>query len=233
MADKDEKPKEEAEEPGILPKGVVESALFSAGRPLELEEIVDATGLTRRDIRRALDQLMKDYRERDTALLVAKTGEKFAMALKADYAEHARKLAEMEVPIKTLKTAALIAFHQPIKQSELQDMVGSKVYDHVAELKELGLVKSKAHERTRLLSTTERFAEYFGIDTLEPAEIRRWLAEKTGIRLEKEGETLDDYGNSGKDGASGEGDNGGGNEDNADGDNRGEESGERGDGEDT
>ena len=88
-------------------------------------------------------------------------------------------------------------------------MIGDKVYDHVGVLVELGLIRSRPHERTKLLSTTDRFAEYFGIDTLEPAEIRRWLADKTGIRLEKEGETIDDYEEGGDGGEGGKGGKGG------------------------
>ena len=195
---------DEGGEPKVDPTGVVEAALFSAGRPLEKEEIAEATGLGKRDINKALNALMKDYKGRETSLTVAKVGEKYTMALKADYAGHARKLAEMEIPLKTLKTAALIAFHQPLKQSELQDMIGSKVYDHVGVLVELGLIRARAHERTKLLTTTERFSEYFGIDTLDKTEIRKWLAEKTGIELDREGETLDDYAEEG-DGTGGDG----------------------------
>lgn len=163
---------------------VVESALFSAGRPLAIEEIKDATGLTVEQIKKALESLMKDYKERETAIEIAKAGNKYAMQVKAEYAQHAVKLAEMEVPKKLLKTLALIAYHQPLKQSELLRMIGPKVYEHVKELHELGLIMARRDERTKILYTTSRFPEYFGIDATNKKDIKKWLERKAGVRIE-------------------------------------------------
>jgi segregation and condensation protein B len=84
----------------------------------------------------------------------------------------------MEIPNKVLKTAALIAYHQPIKQSELQEMFGSKVYDHVKVLNDLGLIKKREKGRTIVLTTTKQFSEYFGIDTTNHEKIKQWLVNK-------------------------------------------------------
>ncbi len=175
----------------------VEAALFSAGRPVDVASLSDTTGYDRDQVRSALQHLQEDYRSRGTALEVEPAGEKWTMQVRTTYAEDVRTLAPMEVPEKTLKTLALIAYHQPILQSDLQDMVGSKVYDHVRELKDLGLLRKRRHERSYLLSTTEKFPEYFGLSTTDPEEIRRQLAEKVGIPLPRDdgrgNRTLDNY----------------------------------------
>lgn len=159
----------------------VEAALFSSGSPVGVDDLAETTGRSPADVRDALQDLREDYADRTTALEVAPAGEKWTMQVETGYAEQVRDLAPMEVPDKVLKTLALVAYHQPILQSDLQTMVGSKVYDHVRELSNLGLVRKRRHERTYELRTTDKFPEYFGLDTTDPEEIRRSLAEAVGL----------------------------------------------------
>ena len=172
---------------------IVESALFSAGRPLSAEEISEATDMPLKAVRGYLKKLVGMYSDREGSLEVSRVGDRYAMQLKPEYAEHARQLAQMEIPLKVLKTAALIAYHQPIKQSDLKNMIGEKAYDHVAELKDLGLIRLRAFERTKMISTTERFAEYFGIDSQKSDYIKEWLLKKVGKSAIKKGEKIVDY----------------------------------------
>lgn len=165
------------------PVRIVEAALFSAGKPLTEQEITDTTKVPLADVKAALHTLMKEYAERDTALEVVKSGVKWAMAVRASYSESTKMLAAPEIPRKVLKTLALIAFHQPIKQSDLKDMIGSVVYDHVGELHDRGMVTARQEGMTKILQTTERFCEYFGIDAANRDEIRVKLAEKVGLVL--------------------------------------------------
>jgi len=159
----------------------IESALFSAGRALDLDEIKDATGLPKPDIRKAARKLMQRYRRKETSLEIVKIGPKYAMQLKTEYGEHARKLAKADVPMKLLKTLALIAFHQPLRQSKLKEMIGDKVYVHVHELRDLKLVRAVRDGRSKLLSTSKLFPEYFGIDAMRKDSIKRFLGKKVGL----------------------------------------------------
>lgn len=165
------------------PLRIVEAALFSAGKPLTEQEISDTTKVPLADVKGALHALTKEYAERATALEVVKSGAKWAMAVRAAYSESTKMLAAPEIPRRVLKTLALIAFHQPIKQSDLKDMIGSVVYDHVGELYERGMVTARQDGITKILQTTERFTEYFGIDASNREEIRVKLAEKVGLTL--------------------------------------------------
>ncbi|HVL87314.1 MAG TPA: SMC-Scp complex subunit ScpB [Candidatus Thermoplasmatota archaeon] len=160
---------------------VVESALFSAGRPLAVDEISETTGVPKDDVRRALKRLHEEFAREDTALEVGRAGDKWAMQLKARWAPHAAKLAPMEIPNRVLKTLALIAYHQPLLQSELKDMIGTKVYDHVGELVARGLVLARDQGVSKLLTTSPAFPEYFGIPATDYEQIRTFLAQKVGI----------------------------------------------------
>ncbi|MBW3583047.1 MAG: SMC-Scp complex subunit ScpB [Euryarchaeota archaeon] len=195
---------EEAREvPGVPdtfnPVRLVEAALFTAGRPVGIDELIDATGLDGKEVKRAVKALEMEYAERDDAcaLEVGQAGDKWAMQLKTRYVAHARKLASMEIPKKVLKTLALIAFHQPVLQSEIVDMVGSKAYDHIREIHEAGLVRLKPDGLSKRLTTSPLFPEYFGIPATDTDKIRTYLATKVGLELKKtrDGETvLGDYG---------------------------------------
>lgn len=169
----------------LKPEKVVEAALFSAGRPLSVEELGDVTGFSQGPIRRSLKRLIKDYKRKDSSIEVAKVGVRYTMQLKTGFAESAVKVAPCEIPTRVLKTLALIAYHQPIKQSELKSMIGDKVYDHVRELRSLGMVYAKRYGPTKILITSKRFPEYFGIGTASRTGIKKWIAEKVGIKIAK------------------------------------------------
>jgi segregation and condensation protein B len=165
---------------------LVESALFSAGRAISVDEIKEATGLPSNKILKAIEALTEEYnKNEDRAMEIIKAGEKYAMQLKPNYVEHARPLAKPEIPENVLRTLALIAYHQPIKQSDLRRMLGQKIYEHVDFLVEKKLITSKRHGTTELLATSKFFPEYFGIDKTNPEEIREFLANKIGIKKEK------------------------------------------------
>jgi segregation and condensation protein B len=167
------------------PENVVEAALFSAGRPLSVEEIADTTRLSQGPIRRAVKRLIKRYKKKDTAIEVAKVGARYTMQVKTAYGDAAIKVAPGEIPRKLIKTLTLIAYHQPIKQSELKTMIGDKVYEHVRELVSLGMVHTRRFGATKILITSKRFPEYFGIGTASRAGIKKWIADKVGIKPSK------------------------------------------------
>lgn len=185
----DEVAEEEAED-GAAEEGdaqdtrlVVEGMLFSAERPLRIADIEEATSLPRAQVRSALKRLASDYRRRNTALEVVKVGGRWTMQVRSEFTPHARAVTPPEVSPRLLKTLALIAYHQPVLQSDLQEMLGPKVYDHVRELVGLGLVTAARKGATKQLTTTHRFPEYFGISSAKREDIKRFLAERVGVKV--------------------------------------------------
>jgi len=166
---------------GMKPMHVVEAALFSAGKPLAVDEIAETTGISADAVKVGIRDLQSAYEGRDSVLEVGKAGAKWAMQVRSRAAEPAAKFAPMEIPAKVLKTLALIAYHQPMKQSELVDMIGTKVYDHVPELVARGLVKAREEGVTKVLTTTAAFPEYFGLDAEDQQGVRAALAKLVGL----------------------------------------------------
>jgi segregation and condensation protein B len=168
---------------------LVESLLFSAGKPLSVEEIQETSGLPPRHITDAINNLMQSYnidRKDDTSLEIVKAGNKFIMQVKKTFTDKSMMVAKPEIKTDLLKTLALIAFHQPVKQSNLRHMIGERIYADVDQLMGMHLIHSEPHGATELLTTTRLFPEYFGIDSTKPEEIREFLAKKVIGHVVKE-----------------------------------------------
>ncbi len=169
----------------LPPMLLVEAALFSAGKPVAQDEIAISTGLEAPLVKLYLKKLTHTYSRRDTSLEIIKAGQKYSLRVKENYVDHVRDLAAPEVNPKLLKTAALIAYHQPVRQSELVEMYGSKVYDHVKELKQLGLVRSRKEGSTKILTTTHRFSEIFGISSVSKKRVKGHVRDRVLDKLDR------------------------------------------------
>ncbi|MEW5747396.1 MAG: SMC-Scp complex subunit ScpB [Candidatus Thermoplasmatota archaeon] len=154
---------------------IIEAELFSATKPVSVTELSLISGLDARTVRSALERLSEEYNGSDRAIEVAKMGPRYAMQVKKEYRDYAWKLAQMEIPKDVLKTASLIAYYQPVLQSKLFDLVGSKVYEHVKSLEDMGLVRTRPKKNSFELTTTKKFIETFGIDARSRAEVKAWL----------------------------------------------------------
>jgi segregation and condensation protein B len=166
---------------GVRDDRLVESVLFSASQPIGIGEIKEATGLNKTKVVDAIENLIQIYnveRKNETSIEVVKAGEKYTMQIKNKFADKSVMVAKPEIQSHLLKTLTLIAFHQPIKQSNLRRLIGQRVYDHVDELVDLKLIYAKKHGSTEMLTTTKLFPEYFGIDSTKPDEIKDFLAKK-------------------------------------------------------
>jgi len=174
---------------GVKEDRIVESVLFSAGKPLSVEDIQQATGLTPKHVMEAIDHLFQSYnidRKNETSIEVVKAGNKFTMQVKKSYIDQSMMVAKPEMKSDLLKTLALIAFHQPVKQSNLRHMIGERIYADVDQLISMHLVHSNPYGATEMLTTTKLFPEYFGIDSTKPEEIREFLAKKVIGHVVKE-----------------------------------------------
>jgi len=165
----------------VKDQAVVEAALFSAGGALSVDEIARLTGVPPDAAKTHLRKLAKEYEARGSAVEVAQIGTKWTMQIRTEYSDRARAFAPPEIDRDLLKTAALIAYHQPILQSDLSGMIGDRVYEHTQNLERLGLITRKPSGHSLQLTTTRYFAEAFGLKATDREGIRKLMAQKAGI----------------------------------------------------
>jgi len=156
-------------------KAVIEAALFASGRTLTPRELADLSGLSEERARALADDLATEYATRDSGIEIKSIGEGYSMQVRFGLAGRVLSFAPKEIEAPLIRTLAIIAYKQPIKQSVLVEIRGNKSYDHVKELEERGLINAEKFSRTKLLTTTRGFADYFGISSCNPQAIRRAL----------------------------------------------------------
>jgi segregation and condensation protein B len=160
----------------------VEAVLFASGKPMSVHEVTGALGLEDfRPVQRAVRTLEQTYEHRQSSLEVRRVGDRYALQLKEGYVATVHSVTPVELAPRTVKTLTLIAYHQPILQSHLVRMIGDVGYEEVQHLRGLGLVHTEAKGATLELTTTRRFAEYFGIGSTETTAIRKFLEGKLGV----------------------------------------------------
>ena len=158
---------------------VLEAILFGAGRSMSLEELSEMLGEPKGVIHVALSNLRKtiDLRE-DSALQLTDVSGRWIFEVRPELSSFLPETFRADIPQRLLPAAALIAYHQPMPQSRLVDMLGQRAYDHVRDLATRGLVDRRRDGLTRRLTTTRRFAEYFGCPEVEYRKVRAWFREE-------------------------------------------------------
>lgn len=164
---------------------LLEATLFGAGRSMSVTELCDSLGYDEDEMLDCLYSLRSTLkRRRGGALQIAEVGDRSAIEVKPEIAEHLPKEAKTELPKKLLKAASLIAYHQPMSQSRLVELLGQKAYDYVRELAQYGMIDRRKDGNTRRLTTTRRFSEAFGCPYTDRKKVKAWFREqvqKTGI----------------------------------------------------
>lgn len=150
-------------------KNLIEAALFMSSHPVKLEDLAGICRTSNIDlVRQTLATLKTEYGGRDTGLEIHESDEGYGMRVRESLENKVMHLVpETDIPPRLLKTLALIAYSQPLKQSELVKVRGNKVYRYLKELRERGFIDGKPFGRTKLLSTTQKFRDYFKVERLK------------------------------------------------------------------
>ena len=145
----------------------LESALYSAGRPLTVEELIKASGTeSRQKTLDVLDSIIKKMKSTFKAIEIVNLPDgSYVFQIKPEYSSSVRKYASKPLLSRaTQKTLSYIALEQPISSKQLLEVRGSGVYTHLKELRQLNFIEHQAVGRLRIYSTTEKFQKYFGIE---------------------------------------------------------------------
>ena len=155
---------------------IIEAALLSASRPLNIEEIQrlfpkeQTPG--KEDIKETLDEIDELCTNRGVELKRVSSG--YRMQVKQSLSEYIAKLWE-EKPQKytkaTLETLALIAYRQPITRGEIEEIRGVSVGTQLIRgILDRGWIKIVGQRdvpgRPSLYATTKEFLDYFGLQHL-------------------------------------------------------------------
>ncbi|MGC8812400.1 MAG: SMC-Scp complex subunit ScpB [Candidatus Aenigmatarchaeota archaeon] len=158
-------------------KALLEAALFVSDKPLSLERLSKVVGIgSEEEIKKLLEEVRQDLNREDRGIELVETPEGFELRVKKEYRERVAKLAPFaDLSNGMMRTLAIVAVKQPIKQSLIVKYQGNKAYGYIDGLEKKGLIKTEKAGRTKIVTTTPEFEKYFGKST---EELKKILEEK-------------------------------------------------------
>ena len=145
----------------------IEAALYSAGRPLSIEDLIRASGTESRvKTLNLLTKLMQKTKSVFRAIEITNLPDgSYVFQLKPEYSSTiGRRYASRPMLARaTQKTLSYIAYEQPISTKQLVEVRGTGVYSHLKELAQLDFIEYQTVGRYKIFTTTEKFRKYFGI----------------------------------------------------------------------
>ncbi len=142
---------------------LLEAMLFTTSRPLTIKELAKQLKVKEHVIKELIQQLKQKYDE-NSGITLAEDEEGYRLVVKNNYLEDVKHLTpHAELPKAVLRVLSIIAYYEPIKQSDIVKTVGNRAYSYIRELEKRGFVKAVKKGRTKILETTKKFETYFGI----------------------------------------------------------------------
>ncbi|MDE1852024.1 MAG: SMC-Scp complex subunit ScpB [Candidatus Micrarchaeota archaeon] len=145
------------------PKKTVEATIFMSAKALGISEIASLAGIASPGaVEKMVRELVEEYRSRDTALEILEISGKYMFSIKSPYASKVSGLASgPDLSKGALRILAYISKNDGVMQSQLVKYFGSQTYDYMKELVENEFVEAKKFKRSKKISTTPKFKEYF------------------------------------------------------------------------
>jgi len=145
---------------------LIEASLYVTGRPVDVKVLGSIVRMRSEERIRCLARILAErYKQMKSAMEILELQDgRFVMQLKPDYVRSVKRLATRQLLTPgPLKTLSFIAFKQPVTQSYTVRVRGNLAYQHVRVLRDMGLISEEKLGRTKILRTTQTFADYFNL----------------------------------------------------------------------
>lgn len=158
----------------VQKKSVLETLLFVAGEPVTAGSLAKATELQETEIRRLMEDLMREYRDRSSGIVIAEIADGYQMVTNPDLAVWIKRFKNINQSNKlsqpALETLAIIAYKQPVTKLEVDQLRGVNSDGAVKSLVDKRFIKIVGKKETPgrpfLYGTTKEFLQYFGLKNL-------------------------------------------------------------------
>jgi segregation and condensation protein B len=176
-------------------KNKVEAVLFSSGKRMTLQDISELTGITDFElIKQSLNELKADYESRSGSVILVEEAGAWKLIVKDHYLPIVKKIiskTELDKPL--IETLAVIAWKYPVVQADVIKIRHNKAYDHLKLLEEMGFVTRQKFGRTKKLTLTEKFFEYFDLPSEEAKQaFLKNIPEKVKQELDTKEKEIDE-----------------------------------------
>lgn len=148
-------------------KRIIEAALFMSSQPLSLERLSEISGLDVKKAGHIVREISQEYKKRNAGIEIVNLSQRtYKLCAAYDIEEYVLNLAsEKDLSPPEMKILSLVVYKQPITKAEIIKIRGNKAYHYLKKLGEMGLIASKKHGRTQIITTTQEFKKYFEINS--------------------------------------------------------------------
>lgn len=156
-------------------KALVESLLFISSEPVTIGSIFKAADIKEHEIKKILDALIHEYRERMAGIMIVEVADGYQMVTNPEFLNYIKKFKNINISNRlsqaALETLSIIAYRQPITKLEIDQLRGVNSEGAVKSLLEKKLIritgKKETPGRPFLYGTTKAFLDYFGLKNLD------------------------------------------------------------------
>lgn len=156
-------------------KGIVEAILFSAGRPVTINELILNLELSQEDLETILLNLQEEYKQENRGIELIRIENSYQLTTKKELYEFIYpildKRSKPNLSNASLETLAIIAYNPKITRPEIEAIRGVSADACIYKLLEFNLIeeagKTDLPGRPMGYKTTNEFLRMFGYSSLE------------------------------------------------------------------
>ena len=155
-------------------KSIIEAILFSAGRQVNIKELMMALELPKDDLENIIVSIQEDYKNQNRGIEVIKIDDSYQLCTKKELYEYIYpildKRSKPNLSNASLETLSIIAYNPKITRAEIESIRGVSADACIYKLLEYGLIqeagKADLPGKPMTYVTTNEFLKMFGYTSL-------------------------------------------------------------------
>ena len=158
----------------------LEAVLFLSPDVITERELKTLLNVSTRELKNAVQELTLNLESENHGIILKSISGGFILETRPEVSEISERVKESQsneqkrkvnLSRAAIETAAIIAYNQPVTRGEIDEIRGVRSDGIVARLLENGLIKISGRKKTNgsplLFSTTQKFLEIFGLNSLD------------------------------------------------------------------
>lgn len=156
-------------------KGIIEAILFSAGRPVKIQELILNLEIDKEEIEKIINQMQEEYKSEERGIQIIKVEDSYQLCTKQEYYENIYPIIDNRSKPKlsnaALETLAIIAYNPRVTRPEIEAIRGVSADASIYKLLEYNLIeeagKADLPGKPMSYKTTQDFLKMFGYTSLK------------------------------------------------------------------
>ncbi|MBQ9757981.1 MAG: SMC-Scp complex subunit ScpB [Clostridia bacterium] len=155
-------------------ESIIESVLFAAGEPVDVERLSDILDIDTKSTRAVVTALADKYDREMRGLRIIRLEDSYQMCTRREYSDYISKLVEprrsLSLSNAAMEVLAIVAYKQPVTRAVIEQIRGVSCDTLVNKLLEKNFIEEVGRldtpGRPMLFGTTDEFLRCFGIESV-------------------------------------------------------------------